>query len=83
MKTPEPIFTAHLFAELRRQLLDLLQGLQPDEWGRPTAATKWNVKDVVAHLLGGDVGNLSRRRDAYTPSGQTNSMSPGCWQPGA
>ena len=76
MNIPEPIFTAHLFPEVRQQLLDLLQGLQPDEWERPTSATKWTVKDVVAHLLGGDLGNLSRRRDAYAPGCQTISS----WQ---
>src|SRR4051812_48122276 len=76
MKSPEPILTAHLFPEVRQQLLDVLQGLQPDDWERPTAAAKWNVKDLAAHLLGGDVGNLSRRRDAYTPSGQALSS----WQ---
>jgi uncharacterized protein (TIGR03083 family) len=76
METPEPILTAHLFAEVRQQLVALLQGFRPEEWLRPTAATKWNVKDVAAHLLGGDVGNLSRRRDAYTPGGKVISS----WQ---
>jgi uncharacterized protein (TIGR03083 family) len=70
MRAPEPILTAHLFPDLRRELVDLLQGLNEDEWQRPTAAKKWNVKDVAAHLLGGDVGNLSRRRDKHAPGGR-------------
>jgi uncharacterized protein (TIGR03083 family) len=51
-------------------LLALLAGLDSRDWDRPTAAPRWSVKDVVAHLLGGDVGVLSRERDAYTPSKQ-------------
>ena len=76
MKTPEPILTAHLFADVRQHLVTLLRGLKQDDWLKPTAATKWTVKDVAAHLLGGDVGNLSRRRDAY-PAGGTEIAS---WQ---
>jgi uncharacterized protein (TIGR03083 family) len=67
----EPILTAELFPEVRRELVSLLRGLNEEEWGRGTAAGKWAVKDVAGHLLGGDLGNLSRRRDAYTPSGKT------------
>jgi uncharacterized protein (TIGR03083 family) len=44
----------------------MLKGLSEEEWGRPTTAGKWNVKDVALHILGGDVGNLSRRRDAFS-----------------
>lgn len=73
MKAPEPIQTVHLFPEVRQHLVTLLQGLSEDEWQRPTAAKKWHVKDVAAHLLGGDVGNLSRRRDAYAPAGKSIS----------
>ena len=62
----QPILTGHLFGPVRRELLSLLNGLDEQEWGRPTAAGKWNVKDVALHILGGDVGNLSRRRDAFS-----------------
>jgi uncharacterized protein (TIGR03083 family) len=67
MKSPEPILTGHLFPEVRKHLLELLRSLGDDEWLLPTAAKNWDVKDIAAHLLGGDLGNLSRRRDAYTP----------------
>src|SRR5215472_9118862 len=63
-----PVLVAELFPELRRHLLELLHGLQPGEWELPTAARRWNVKDVALHLLGGDVGILSRKRDGFTPS---------------
>lgn len=66
MKDLEPILTGPLFAEVRRELVLLLKGLSEEEWARPTAAPKWNVKDVALHILGGDVGNLSRRRDVFS-----------------
>jgi uncharacterized protein (TIGR03083 family) len=69
MKTPGPILVADLFPEVRRHLLSLLESLTTEDWLKPTAAGKWNVKDVALHLLGGAVGNLSRRRDAWTPPG--------------
>lgn len=33
--------------------------------GRPTVDPSWTVKDIAAHLLGGDISNLSRRRDGF------------------
>ena len=66
MQALQPILTAPLFGELRRELLSLLKGLADEEWKLPTAAGPWNVKDVALHLLGGDVGNLSRRRDGFS-----------------
>jgi len=70
MKSPEPILVAGLFPEVRQRLLSLLAGLSEEEWQLPTAAKKWSVKDVSLHLLGGDIGNLSRRRDSFTPPGK-------------
>ncbi len=69
MKSPAPILVADLFPELRQHLLSLLGNLIPEDWLQPTAATKWNVKDVALHLLGGDIGNLSRRRDGHVLTG--------------
>jgi uncharacterized protein (TIGR03083 family) len=66
MQPVGPILTSELFPEVRGQLLLLLESLSEEEWLAPTAAGKWNVKDVALHLLGGDLGNLSRRRDQYS-----------------
>ena len=60
-----PLDARHLFAQARSALLDLLTGLGADEWDRPTAAAPWAVRDVVAHLVGDDVGRLSRSRDRH------------------
>jgi len=70
MKEPSPIYIADRFPALRTHLIDLLPGLSEEEWSRPTVAGSWSVKDIAAHLLGGDIGNLSRRRDAFTPPGK-------------
>jgi uncharacterized protein (TIGR03083 family) len=65
-----------LFPELRNLLLELLAELSPEDWQHPTACPLWSVKDIVAHLLGGDVGILSRKRDRYTPvSTQYNTLA--------
>lgn len=58
---------ADRFAPLRTRLLELLAGLSEEDWTRPTAAPLWSVKDVAAHLLGGDIGILSRKRDGFRP----------------
>ena len=67
MKHAAKIVVVDRFAPLRTQLLALLAGLRQEDWARPTAAPQWCVKDVAAHLLGGDVGILSRKRDMFTP----------------
>ena len=65
MKQPQPILIGDLFPELLDSLLDLLSGLSDDEWAAPTVCPGWSVKDLAGHLLGDDVGMLSRRRDGY------------------
>jgi uncharacterized protein (TIGR03083 family) len=73
MRELQPILTGELFAEVRRELVSLLKGLTEEEWKLPTAAPKWNVKDVALHILGGDVGNLSRRRDGFSLTADVSS----------
>jgi uncharacterized protein (TIGR03083 family) len=65
VQQPQPILIAHLFPEILDALLDLLAGLSDEEWDAPTICPGWSVKDLAGHLLGDDVGMLSRRRDAY------------------
>jgi uncharacterized protein (TIGR03083 family) len=69
MKRPGEIAVVDRFAALRIQLLGVLADLSAEDWARPTAAPGWSVKDVAAHLLGGDVGILSRKRDGFRPPG--------------
>ncbi len=76
MRSAEPIAVVGLFPELRHHLLELLAALSDEQWQRPTVCPGWSVKDVALHLLGGDIGNLARRRDGmgdaiapYVPPG--------------
>ncbi|HVH93912.1 MAG TPA: maleylpyruvate isomerase N-terminal domain-containing protein [Nocardioidaceae bacterium] len=51
------------FRQERSDLLALLDELSPRQWAAPSAAGGWTVKDIVLHLLDGDLGRLSRGRD--------------------
>lgn len=50
----------------RERLLGLLESLNGAQWGAVTAAPAWTVKDVVLHLLGGELSWLARNRDGET-----------------
>lgn len=69
MKSPEPIIVTDLFPETHASLLDVLNSLSAEEWEKPTVCARWSVKDIAAHLLGGQLGILSRKRDRYRYSG--------------
>jgi len=74
MKPVEPIQTVELFPPLSRELLIVLNGLNKNDWARPTACSQWSVKDVAAHLLGGSLGRLSDR-DEQPPQAMKNDLS--------
>ena len=57
--------TVSLFGPLRRALVELLRATDHDGWNRPTVCPGWTVHDVALHLLGVEVGNVSRRRDGH------------------
>jgi uncharacterized protein (TIGR03083 family) len=54
-----------LFSELDALLLDVLRRLQRAEWQRPTLAPLWQVRDVAAHLLDGNLRGISLLRDGH------------------
>lgn len=54
-----------VLAAQQAAFLDLLRGLGPGEWSRPTVCPGWTVKDVVAHVLGDHIGRLSIHRDGF------------------
>ena len=70
MVEPPPIVVTDLFPDLLEHLLTLLSGLSAQDWAQPTACAGWSVKEVALHLLGGDAGILSRKRDRFAPSTQ-------------
>src|SRR5713101_530031 len=65
VRSPQPLLVVDLFPEMLDALLQLLGGLAADAWEQSTACPGWCVKDVALHLLGVEIGNLSRRRDGH------------------
>ena len=60
-----PIDVVHLLPKVNDKLMELLRSLTPGDWDRQTIAKLWKVKDVVAHLLDGNIRVLSMLRDGY------------------
>lgn len=60
-----PIDVIDLIPILDKKLLELLKSLKPKEWQNQTIAKLWNTKDVVAHLVDGNIRMLSILRDNY------------------
>src|SRR6476646_6893318 len=54
-----------LLPKIDALLMQLLRSLTPADWQRQTVAKHWVVKDVVAHLLDGNIRILSMIRDGY------------------
>ena len=65
MAGTRPVHTSDLFPGLLQELIDVLEQLEPREWDLPTPCPGWSVHDVAAHLLGGELGQLSMGRDGY------------------
>ena len=63
MQPVEPIQTVELFPGLSAELLNLLKRLPRAAWDNETVCVGWSVKDLVGHLLGGNLGRLSFGRD--------------------
>jgi Mycothiol maleylpyruvate isomerase N-terminal domain len=74
----EVVAVTHLFPPERASLVELLGSLDAGQWRAPTVCPGWSVKDVALHLLGDDVGLLSRRRDGVLPAGIT--AEPAGWE---
>src|SRR4051812_7127187 len=65
------------FAQSRSELIDPVDPLAPHEGDPPKAPAPGMGPDVVAHLLGDDVGRLSRARDQYVaPGGRADESLP-------
>ena len=60
-----PLDFVHLLPLLDQKLIELLKSLTPEQWKAQTIAKEWKVKDVVAHLLDGNIRPLSMLRDNY------------------
>ncbi|HEY9196370.1 MAG TPA: maleylpyruvate isomerase N-terminal domain-containing protein, partial [Mucilaginibacter sp.] len=61
----ERIEVKHLFKPLDDKLIELLESLTPEDWDKQTVAKAWKVKDVVSHLLEGNIRTLSMQKEGY------------------
>ena len=62
---PPPYEIAPLFLTERGRLIELLTGLDPADWQRPSPCPGWTVLGLCAHLAGDDLGFLARHRDGF------------------
>ncbi|MFC0183887.1 maleylpyruvate isomerase N-terminal domain-containing protein [Pseudarcicella hirudinis] len=62
----DPVFATKLIPEIDRKLIEILKTLAPEDWNLQTSAPKWKVKDIAAHLLDGNLRNLSSSRDHFS-----------------
>jgi uncharacterized protein (TIGR03083 family) len=72
-----PADVALLFSLERTALLELLADVADGGWQKPTPCPDWSVLGLCAHLVGDDLGLLSRHRDQYhgtpAPDGVTEA----------
>src|SRR6266487_5059654 len=66
MQHVQPIMVIDLFPQERKQLLELFSVFEAKDWEKPTICPGWCVKDIGLHLLGDDIGYLSRARDHFS-----------------
>ena len=73
MKSIEPIQVVDLFPLLSKELNSVLKTLTPSDWDRLTICSPWSVKDVAAHLLGGNFGRLWYQPVKKNQNGESKS----------
>ena len=65
MKPLSPIFLADLLPKIDKKLIEILHNLSHKDWLKQSLALQWQVKDIVAHLLDGNLRTLSMLRDGF------------------
>jgi uncharacterized protein (TIGR03083 family) len=74
IKPVQPILTVELFPPLSRELIGVLKNLTQEDWEKSTVCAGWTVKDVAAHLLGGNLSRLSDLQEQHTQA-EKNGLS--------
>jgi hypothetical protein len=69
-----PVDTSALFTPLHGELIHLLSGLARTDWALPTVTGSWRVRDVVAHLIDGQMRRPSIQRDGVAPPAPRNPV---------
>lgn len=63
------------FRPLGVALLELLRGLDDKTWLAPTVCSRWQVRDIAAHLLDTACRRLSGARDGHVPPPPSNPIT--------
>ena len=58
-----PVDARPLMHAVRARIDELVAGLDDADWRRATVCPGWDVADLVAHIVGDDLGRLSRTHD--------------------
>ena len=58
-----PVDARPLMRTVRGRLDDLVASFDESDWRRATVCPGWDVADLVAHVVGDDLGRLSRTHD--------------------
>jgi uncharacterized protein (TIGR03083 family) len=66
--------------QAQRELLDVLDGVGPDDWSRPSPNEGWTVRDLLTHLTTSETGFIpSLRRMASGEGGVPADFDPNRW----
>jgi uncharacterized protein (TIGR03083 family) len=72
----EAIDARPLMHTVRARLDALVADLDDADWRRATVCPGWDVADLVAHIVGADLGRLSRTHDRAVGSAQRPNKDP-------
>ncbi len=67
MKPPPPILVIDVLDSLEERLLELLRGLNREQWDLPTVCPGWTVRDIASHLWDTSLRRVSAERDSHIP----------------
>jgi uncharacterized protein (TIGR03083 family) len=60
-----PTLVANLFLPLQEELVRVLHGLPAGAWDLPTTSRRWRVREIVAHVLDGQLRRIAAQRDGH------------------
>jgi hypothetical protein len=62
-----PTLVANLFLPLQEELVRVLYDLPAGAWDLPTTSRRWRVREIVAHVLDGQLRRIAAQRDGHRP----------------
>jgi uncharacterized protein (TIGR03083 family) len=72
-QTIGPIDAYEALVRVEVKLIELLDGLSPEDWNRPTLVQGWHVRHIAGHLLDTALRKLSMVRDGFFSQGPASN----------